>query len=366
MACAPAARKGGKMAKGNIAGCRAGGALSIVLLALLLAGCGSRFGGPAPVVNGGPPAAPIAGEMVIEPGQTLSGIAQHYHVPMQAIAEANHLSPPYRILAGSTLIIPGAGGGLAGEPTGPVAMAPAAPVTMPPISPPPYSPPPISPPRSAPLPPSAANPSPTPDRAAGRPIPLDHAASTAPAATLTPPPAGPAGSTANAPPPEPHTAPGAMAAAEPPPALPPVPKSAAPRGGTFLWPVRGHVLENFGAGPDGTHNDGINIAAPRGAPVQATNAGVVAYAGNELRGYGNLILIKHPNGWISAYAHLDLILVRTGQKVVRGQVIARVGSTGNVSAPQLHFELRRGKHPVDPRDYLTPLPSAASGPAHAG
>ncbi len=125
------------------------------------------------------------------------------------------------------------------------------------------------------------------------------------------------------------------------------------------------MLENYGAGPDGTHNDGINIAAARGAPVQAADAGVVAYAGNELRGYGNLILIKHPNGWISAYAHCDLILVKTGQKVARGQVIARVGSTGNVSEPQLHFELRRGKHPVDPRDYLAPSPTATADPAHA-
>ncbi|MGA8383499.1 MAG: LysM domain-containing protein, partial [Stellaceae bacterium] len=93
------------MARGNIARRGGGGAHSIVLLTLLLAGCGS--GGPAPVVNGGgSPAAPIAGQMVIQPGQTLSGIAHHYHVPMQAIAEANHLLPPYRILAGASLIIP--------------------------------------------------------------------------------------------------------------------------------------------------------------------------------------------------------------------------------------------------------------------
>ena len=155
---------------------------------------------------------------------------------------------------------------------------------------------------------------------------------------------------------QPSAAPGPTASAEPPPAS---------HSGIFLWPVRGHVLENYGAGPDGTHNDGINIAAARGAPVQAADAGAVAYAGNELRGYGNLILIKHPNGWISAYAHCDLILVKTGQKVARGQVIARVGSTGNVSEPQLHFELRRGKHPVDPRDYLAPLPTATAAPAHA-
>jgi len=130
--------------------------------------------------------------------------------------------------------------------------------------------------------------------------------------------------------------------------------------------VRGRVLEGYGAGPNGTHNDGINIAAPHGAAVEATDGGVVAYAGNELRGYGNLILIKHPNGWISAYAHCDLILVKTGQKVARGQVIARVGSTGNVSEPQLHFELRRGKKPVDPREYLAPLPTAAARDARSG
>ena len=117
---------------------------------------------------------------------------------------------------------------------------------------------------------------------------------------------------------------------------------------------------------DGTHNDGINIGAPKGAAVQAADAGVVAYTGNELRGYGNLILVKHPNGWISAYAHCDLILVKRGEKVARGQVIARVGSTGNVGEPQLHFELRRGNHPVDPRELLDPLPTANTKDSRTG
>jgi murein DD-endopeptidase MepM/ murein hydrolase activator NlpD len=198
-------------------------------------------------------------------------------------------------------------------------------------------------------------------------IALGPPPSASPGETLTPPgqPASPEhGETLHAAPTTPLAAthspspPGAVAAAEPPPS--------ARRGGTFLWPVRGRIVENYGAGPDGTHNDGINIAARRGAPVQATEGGVVAYAGNELRGYGNLILIKHPDGWISAYAHCDLILVKAGQKVVRGQVIARVGSTGDVTEPQLHFELRRGKRPVDPRDYLAPLPSAAGKAPNAG
>jgi murein DD-endopeptidase MepM/ murein hydrolase activator NlpD len=100
--------------------------------------------------------------------------------------------------------------------------------------------------------------------------------------------------------------------------------------------------------------------------VEATEAGTVAYTGNELRGYGNLILVKHPNGWISAYAHCDQMLVQRGQKVARGQVIARVGSTGNVSEPQLHFELRRGNRPVDPREFLAPLPTAITKDSHAG
>jgi murein DD-endopeptidase MepM/ murein hydrolase activator NlpD len=130
--------------------------------------------------------------------------------------------------------------------------------------------------------------------------------------------------------------------------------------GAFLWPVRGHVVATYGSRSDGTHNDGINIAAPKGAAVQVAEAGVVAYSGNELRGYGNLILVKHPNGWISAYAHCDQMLVQRGQKVARGQVIARVGSTGNVSEPQLHFELRRGNHAVDPQEFLMPLPTAGS------
>src|SRR5262249_53180580 len=97
-----------------------------------------------------------------------------------------------------------------------------------------------------------------------------------------------------------------------------------------------------------------------GAAVQAADSGVVAYAGNELRGYGNLILVKHANGWISAYAHCETILVKRGDKVGRGQVIAKVGSTGKVGEPQLHFELRRGNHSVDPREFMTPLASAGT------
>jgi len=120
----------------------------------------------------------------------------------------------------------------------------------------------------------------------------------------------------------------------------------------FMWPLRGRLISSFGPQAKGLHNDGINIAAPRGAPIRAAKSGTVAYAGNELRGFGNLLLIKHANGWVTAYAHTDQILVKRGDKVSKGQIIARVGKTGAVTRPQLHFEIRRGKHPVNPKRYL--------------
>lgn len=121
----------------------------------------------------------------------------------------------------------------------------------------------------------------------------------------------------------------------------------------FLWPIRGPVLMGFGSRGTGLHNDGINIAARKGAAVKAAENGVVAYAGNELRGFGQLILLKHQGGWTTAYAHNSKLLVRTGQRVRRGQVISRVGRTGNVRRPQLHFEMRRGEEAVNPVKYLT-------------
>jgi murein DD-endopeptidase MepM/ murein hydrolase activator NlpD len=130
--------------------------------------------------------------------------------------------------------------------------------------------------------------------------------------------------------------------------IPPPP----PASGGFVWPVKGKVVSAFGAKSKGLHNDGINIAALRGTPVRAAENGVVAYAGNQLRGFGNMLLIKHAGGWITAYAHNEELLVSRGDKVRKGQIVARVGSSGSVSKPQLHFELRKGKQAVDPRKYL--------------
>jgi murein DD-endopeptidase MepM/ murein hydrolase activator NlpD len=116
----------------------------------------------------------------------------------------------------------------------------------------------------------------------------------------------------------------------------------------FRWPARGRIIEAFKPGG----NDGINIALPEGTSVKAAESGVVAYAGNELKGYGNLILIRHPNGFVSAYANTGEIDVKRGETVKRGQTIAKSGQSGNVSTPQLHFELRKGTTPVDPTQYL--------------
>jgi murein DD-endopeptidase MepM/ murein hydrolase activator NlpD len=132
----------------------------------------------------------------------------------------------------------------------------------------------------------------------------------------------------------------------------PAPAAREPLSSRFRWPARGRVIAAFGKRTDGTHNDGINIALPHGADVHAAEGGRVAYAGNELKGYGNLVLIRHDNGWVSAYAHADQILVKRDDVVKRGQVIAKAGNTGTVDQPQLHFELRQGAKPVDPLPHM--------------
>ena len=126
-----------------------------------------------------------------------------------------------------------------------------------------------------------------------------------------------------------------------------------PSRNTFLWPIEGRVISDFGSKPGGMHNDGINIAVPVGSEVRAAKGGVVAYAGNELRGYGNLVLIRHEDGWMTAYAHNDSLLVAKGDVVRRGQIISRSGESGRVSRPQAHFEIRRNGEPQDPLRLLT-------------
>jgi murein DD-endopeptidase MepM/ murein hydrolase activator NlpD len=143
-------------------------------------------------------------------------------------------------------------------------------------------------------------------------------------------------------------------------ATPPV--ESVPNGApAFRWPARGRVINNYGARVNGSTNDGIDLAVPEGTPVRSADDGVVAYAGNELKGYGNLVLVRHANGFVTAYANGSELLVKRNDQVHKGQVILKSGQTGNAAAPQLHFEIRKNSAPVDPMQYL-PADKTASAP----
>lgn len=271
-----------------------------------------------------PPYRLTAGQRVILPrevrhmvvrGDTLSGLSVRYNVGMYELARANDLKPPFTIVVGKQLHIPGAGA----ETPAPAASLQAE--------------------RSNPdggfsdRIASSASPSRNDDETRVAPPEKSTAVTVAPL----------------------KEAPAAeyVAPVDPPTNVEP-PSTAGlnmplKSGKGFLWPVKGAVLSEFGPKAKGLHNDGINIAAPRGAPVMAAESGVVAYAGNEIRGFGFLLLIKHADDWVTAYAHNESLLVARGQKVSKGQIIAKVGSTGSVTKPQLHFEIRRGKRAVDPQ-----------------
>jgi len=132
----------------------------------------------------------------------------------------------------------------------------------------------------------------------------------------------------------------------------PLPEPGMRTSSTFRWPLKGRVISAYGPKTNGSRNDGINIAVPEGTSVRAAENGVVAYSGNELKGYGNLILIRHEGGWVTAYAHNKTLHVKRGDKVTRGSVIAKAGSSGSVSSPQLHFEIRKGAEAVNPMKHL--------------
>lgn len=130
-------------------------------------------------------------------------------------------------------------------------------------------------------------------------------------------------------------------------------KPPARSGGAFDWPIQGRVISNYGAKKGGLFNDGLNIAAPRGTAIRVSENGVVAYAGDDLKGFGNLVLVKHDGGYVTAYAHMEKMLTKKGQIVSRGETIGTVGSTGSVDSPQLHFEVRKNGKAINPKQYLS-------------
>jgi murein DD-endopeptidase MepM/ murein hydrolase activator NlpD len=266
---------------------------------------------PAPAIAAG------AATHVVQSGDTLYSISRRYSANVGDLVALNGLASADQIRSGQTLKLPA--GATAGSTT---ALAPAAPKVKPQAT---------------------------------------QIASTEPMIKLASPAAAAAGSpVASASPPE----------VPPAPSLPVESGTLAPTtvaaaavidetadppstdGTSFRWPVRGRIISGFGAKPNGERNDGINLAVPEGTSVKAAEAGTVIYAGNELEGYGNLVLVRHADGWVTAYAHNQDLLVKRGDEVRRGQTIAHAGMTGSVSAPQVHFELRKGAKPVNPLDYL--------------
>jgi murein DD-endopeptidase MepM/ murein hydrolase activator NlpD len=230
---------------------------------------------------------------VVNPGETLASIARRNHISVAELARANNLEPSARLKLGTRLTVPVKSAAAAPVPntsvtTQPAAMLPFASTKMAAAGQP----------QSARL--AQANPTPE-ESEAEAPVKTGEAT-------------------------------GALA--------------------TFRWPVRGKVIAGYGAKTNGKSNDGINLAVPEGTPVKAAEDGIVAYAGNELKGYGNLILIRHSNGYVTAYAHASELLVRRGDTIKRGQVIAKSGQSGEVGSPQLHFEIRKGSTPVDPLQFL--------------
>ena len=249
-----------------------------------------------------PPASPISAPAtassgphvhVVAPGETLMSLSRKYQKPLSVIARANKIAPSTMVKIGDRIVIPGVAAQAQAKPAAKTAEAPK----------------PAAEPKMASVP------------AAATPVP-----STPTAAMVTP----------------------AAHQPEPPKTKTDV-TSAMPK---FRWPVNGRVITAFGPRPSGAQNDGINVSVPENTPIKAADDGVVAYAGNELKTYGNLVLVRHSNGYVTAYAHASEILVKRDEHVKRGQIIAKAGQTGNVTAPQLHFEIRKGSTPVDPAPFL--------------
>jgi murein DD-endopeptidase MepM/ murein hydrolase activator NlpD len=286
---------------------------------------------------------------VVRDGDSVEGIATNLGVDEASLAHVNGLSEPYHMRVGQVLHVPGGygpGGGVAGADytaDAPVTVAPSvaarSSISAQPLAPPPAGGSTRPGGMAQPLPP--APPSYTPPPSQSRMMP-----STSQTALAPPPGSGP---TPIAPPPR-SVAPPAAVPVAPPPQTAMVPPAAG--GPHFLRPVSGATVEGFGASNGGQTNDGINIAAAAGTPVKASDAGTVIYTGNELSAFGNLVLIRHAGGWVTAYGHLATIGVQKGTTVVQGQPIGTVGQTGSAPTPQLHFEIRQGSKPVDPAPFL--------------
>ena len=307
---------------------------------LLLSGCAAPLTLDAPVPRARPLPLPPAGQHLVMPGESVIGLAKRYGLRTDQIVALNGLDTPYTIYVGQVLKLAAPPPALRPRPTHTVRAG----ETMIAVSRAygvglgdlialnrGYDPNLLKPGQTLRLPPvlaAASNPAPTPVRVVARP------ATAAPlAVAAVPVPRAHARDLAAA---------RAAATRDPPPLS----------GGGFLWPVDGSIVGRFGEGPDGRRNDGVNLAATLGAPVRAAENGIVVFAGETVPAFGRMLLIRHAEGYLTAYAHNDTLLTRVGDVVERGQTIALAGNTGSVTAPQVHFELRKGTDALDPAEHL--------------
>lgn len=295
-----------------------------------------------------PAPADWTGAYTVQAGDSLYGIARRHHIPLARLQEVNGITEPTKVRPGHVLKVPAAAAATSAPPApavpqpAPVAAAPAPRPAAKHVAPPAAAG--IAPKSVTILNPSTGGaPQPHADGAAapaapaadatggatGSPLPGAAKAEPKRVAALNPEAKAASG--------QPQTANDASPA--------PVGATGTPK---FRWPVKGRVITAFGPLPNNAQNDGINISVPSGAEVTAAEAGIVAYAGSELKGYGNLVLIRHDGNWVTAYAHNDQILVKRGDRVRAGQPIAKAGRSGTVDQPQVHFEIRQGSRPVDP------------------
>jgi len=271
----------------------------------------------APARVEAPPAADAAGTYTLKPGDSLYTVAKSQKVSLAELQRINNISDPSKLRVGTVLK-------LRADAAVPVAQA--APAAVPAVEPE------LQRPLATTTRPTIIN--------GGAPAAGPQVAAVDQRAVINDATAPQPGLAAPATPTGTEVASAAGAAAQGATAL------------SFRWPVKGRVISGFGPRPDGTQNDGIDIAVPLGTEVVAAESGVVAYAGSELKGFGNLVLVRHEGGWVTAYAHNDEVLVKRGDKVRRGQAIAKAGKTGNVDQPTVHFEIRQGSKPVDPTPHL--------------
>ena len=298
--------------------------LTVSVLALSLSGCFTRSEPPAPVINLGAQVDSPAGAIIVHEGDNLYSISKRYNLPIQDIVTLNKIAPPYTLYDGQRLKLPAPRKYNVQSHDSLYRISRMFGVSVTELT--------RTNNLNAPYHLKVGQELRIPTRSSRRYYYVDNEKVSVRSAAVP--------GTVQKPQSKPYLA-------------KPKTSTASVSSGGFVWPVRGRVLSSYGPKDKGLHNDGVNISAPKGSPINAAKDGTVVYTGNALEGFGNLVILRHDNGWVTAYAHLDRISVKRGQRIERGQSLGTVGSTGRVDSPQLHFEIRRGSEALNPEKYLS-------------